>query len=53
MVVWLLLCADKTGKGHSGVEGRLLLGHAGSGSRFEPGAADKSLEGQHLGAAAD
>jgi len=33
MVVWLLLGADKTGRGHSGLEGgRLLLGHAGSGS---------------------
>src|ERR1039457_6836359 len=29
------------------VERRLLLGHAGSGSWFGPGAADKSLEGQH------
>src|SRR5260221_9285891 len=28
------------------VEGRLLLGHAGSG-QVGPGAADKSLEGQH------
>jgi len=33
MVFWLgLPGADKTGKGHSGMEGRLLLGHAGSGS---------------------
>ena len=33
MLLWLRLPgADKTGKGHSGWEGRLLLGHAGSGS---------------------
>jgi len=30
MLLWPgLLGADKTGKGHSGSEGRLLLGHAG------------------------
>ena len=29
------------------MEGKLLLGHAGSGSKVRPGAADKSIEGQH------
>ena len=37
--------ADKTGMGH---EGRLLLGHAQQVRMEVPGAADGSLEGQHL-----
>ena len=37
MVVWLLLGADKTGRGHSGAEGRLLLGHAGKRVKLDRG----------------
>ena len=47
-----LLGAGKTGKGRSGWKGRLLSGHAGSGSGVAR-APGRSIEGQHLGAAAD
>jgi hypothetical protein len=52
-VLGLLLGADTTGKGHSGVEGQALIRSRGQRVKVGPGAADKSLEGQHLGAAAD
>ena len=42
-----LLGAGKTGRGRSGVEGRLLLGHAASRPGWGPGTADGSFEGQH------
>ena len=51
MVFWAAVCGQDR-EGPLRVEGRLLLGHAGSGSWFGPGAAGKSLEGQR-GAAAD
>jgi hypothetical protein len=42
-----LLEADRTGKGRSGVEGKLLSGHVAS-KVVGPGTAGVSFEGQHV-----
>jgi hypothetical protein len=52
MLLWLgLLGADRTGKGHSGWRAGSYEVTRAAGLVW-PGAADKSIEGQHLGAAA-